>query len=291
VLSGTVWDHRSTLVRVRLEGARLRRVAAAEVSSHSQMLFASSAGRSIVLGRGAFLYPSDLGASEEIPFPVSPYPVPRGGAIGESTASSWSVFRVGDFESPVRAGLGFLYSATDDAVIYGMGASIRVETLSGRRVGTLPKPSASMEDFYVEAAGPGRLLVDFNGKLRIFSLETSGRELLSLRPPEGWGFRYGWSDSRGRILFDHFTRTVPMLDRLGDFFNKLLGGPEQPNGESVEVEDTATGGVCFALNSPFNLFGLSGSYHADLSPSGKLVVVSTLSEVSVYMLPRVCDVG
>jgi len=46
--------------------------------------------------------------------------------------------------------------------------------------------------------------------------------------------------------------------------------------------------VCFNLGSPEKLLGRVGGYHADLSPSGRLVAVSTLSDLAIYRLPETC---
>jgi len=52
--------------------------------------------------------------------------------------------------------------------------------------------------------------------------------------------------------------------------------------------DVSTGAVCLNLEIPGALLGQAGGYHADLSPSGGLVAVATLTELTVYRLPTTC---
>lgn len=76
---------------------------------------------------------------------------------------------------------------------------------------------------------------------------------------------------------------------LAAFLTMGLGAvPEESNGEVIRVTDTRTGHVCLEFASPGVLLGLAGKNHADISPNGRLLVVSTLSDVSVYDLPAIC---
>ena len=104
-------------------------------------------------------------------------------------------------------------------------------------------------------------------------------------PPEGWGCRHGWNSDGSRLLFDHFIRTAPVLEKA---FDRLLGVPEESTEKIIKVVDAKTGDVCLDLESPNKLLGAAGGYHADLSPSGRWVAVASLTDFSIYRLPDHC---
>ncbi len=196
------------------------------------------------------------------------------------SASAWRAFRVGSTLEQIGKGEGHLLSASDDALVSQVGRVIRVEAPGRGLLGSMPVGGGA-DSSLAELAGSGRLYLP--GEKVI--VDFGGRELLRLDPPKGWGFRHGWSADGGRLLFDRFTRRVSSGENVID---SVFGGPQPSNSETVTVISTRNGAVCFSLDSPGVLLGLAGSYHADISPSGRFVVVATLSNVSVYRLPNVC---
>ena len=66
--------------------------------------------------------------------------------------------------------------------------------------------------------------------------------------------------------------------------------PEVSNGELITVIEWAVDKNCFRqVLVREKDFRLAGGRHADISPSGRLVVVATLSTLAVYKLPETCS--
>jgi hypothetical protein len=216
---------------------------------------------------------------------------PRVGVLGSCEADKWQAFRVGPPLTLLREGSGELISLSDGTLVYRLSNEVRTETIDGRGLGTIPVSPGSRYSHIAELAGKDRLFLTSAEGFRI--VDFSGREMLRIHPPEGWGFRHGWSEDGSRLLFDHFTVTLPWAEKTFDrVFNSVFGRlgviNEEPNGEVVRVIDARSGGICVNIESPGKLFGPAGDYHADLSPNGNWVAVSTLSEVSIYALPAAC---
>jgi hypothetical protein len=57
---------------------------------------------------------------------------------------------------------------------------------------------------------------------------------------------------------------------------------------AIVGSNTTTGKICFNLENRGQMFGNAGEYHADISPSGRLVALVTTSKLSVYKIPEVC---
>ncbi len=157
-------------------------------------------------------------------------------------------------------------------------------TTDGKVLGTIPVLPGDQYFRFVEFAGKEHLYLSLLDKEQI--TDFSGKEVRRVRPPAGWGFRHGWDAGGRRLLFDHFIRTAPSWEKM---FDRVFGVPEESNGELVEVVDTTTGGVCFELEAQSKLLGQAGGYHADLSPSGRRVVVATSADISLYRLPENCS--
>ena len=139
----------------------------------------------------------------------------------------------------------------------------------------------------MRTAGRGALLLESGDDARV--VDYNGHVVARLAPLEGWGFRYGWSDDGSRVLLDHFTRPTAFWSRLFDRFTAEMGAPQVPNGETIVVQDTRKGRICFRMDSPRGtLFGEIGGYHGDLSPSGKWVAVATVAELSIFAVPDTC---
>jgi len=113
-----------------------------------------------------------------------------------------------------------------------------------------------------------------------------------LRPPNGGGWRRGWSEDGRRLIYDYYKRRVSLLRNAGEIALAVatLGVgvmDEIDNSETVRVVDTVMGSTCFEWNSP-TLPGIPIGYHADVSPSGKYAAVITDEWLSIYALPDIC---
>ena len=251
-------------------------------------MFSVAGNRLIVAGRfHKSVYSEDLKESYDIPFRVLSGMFPRSGVVGDYEQGAWKTFRVSSPPALMQEGSGDILSVSDDAIVFRDANEVRLETPGGRLVGSIPVSADTKGAQVMEVAGKNRVYWFPSGEERIE--DYSGKEISKIHPPAGWGFRHGWSSDGKRMLFDHFTRTVPAWQAILDgAANGLgLGVPEESNGETVRVIDPTTGAVCFNLESPGRLVGQPGNNHADLSPSGRMVVVSTLGELSVYRLPEV----
>lgn len=277
----------SQIMVLRWTGGKLQLVANAVKPHESDEIFAVSGNRILIAGSlHKYLYSADLKERWELAVRNVSDLFPRSATIGGQDQGGWKTFRLDPTATVVAQGMGDLLSVADDIVIYRFDNSIRAQSADGRLFAALPTPP-EVKDFHTaEPAGQGRLYLNYYGKERI--VDYQGKELRRLRPPWGWGFRHGWSADGGRMLFDHYTRSVPFSDMISDFFSRLLGGPEQDNGEIVSVLNTRTGGTCFVLDRPYKLSGTSGTYHADLSPSGRWVAFASLTRLSIYRLPETC---
>ena len=108
-------------------------------------------------------------------------------------------------------------------------------------------------------------------------VDFSGRSLVTLHLPKGWGKHQ--SDSDGdRMVFDIFTESrwasIKALKNLKDV----------PDGESIRVIDTSTGHTCFSLDRGMDE-AHEGPMHASISPSGRLVAFADDEAISVFELP------
>jgi hypothetical protein len=288
VRSGQVRTGSSRVLLLRLRGSNLELLGESSKVNEGDEIFAVSGDRVLLSApRHKYVYSTDLAKRWEIPFRFLPSFFPRSGIIGETSEAQWSVFTLNPALTVVRRGAGSLVSVSEQVIAYRQGDSIHSERPGGELIGSLPSAIAR-ETRTVEIAGTDRLYLDAVGRERI--VDFKGKELIQLHPlvPDGWGFRHGWSADGQRMLFDHFTRTVPFSKIIPDFLSRLLGAPEDSNGELVRVLDVRRGGTCFSLDSPGTLYGVTGGYHADISPSGKWVAVSDLKHVSLYQLPEAC---
>jgi hypothetical protein len=59
------------------------------------------------------------------------------------------------------------------------------------------------------------------------------------------------------------------------------------NGEVVRVTDTGSGKQCFEWHGKENLLSPFQD-HADVDPSGRLVAIMTLSNLTIFRLPEAC---
>ena len=283
------------VVIMRWSDRALEQTASMTVSNGGQ-IFAASGNRLIVsTSRDKAVYSADLTQRREIPIKVLCCDsFPRVGVIGEWGENKWTVFRLDSPSQAIREGSGELISVSDGVIVYRLNNQIRTETLDGHPLGSIAVSAGSRYSHVAELAGGDRLYLTTSEGRRL--VDFNGNEMLRVDAPTGWGFRHGWSAEGNRMLFDHFTVTMPLAERAIDkVFNSIFGGlgvmSEQPNGEIVRVIDTRTGGICLNLESPGKLFGPAGDYHADLSPNGRWMVLITLQELSIYQLPESCKKG
>jgi len=278
------------LVVLRLIGSQLQVTAQTEQADESNRLYAVAGNRLLLTSRfHKYLYSPDLKERIEIPSRILSGMFPRGGVIGEIEQGTWKVFRLSSPMAVVREGTGELLSVSDDAIVFRQTDAGKTTSMDGRLLGTVSASPHTRGTHVAEIAGKNRLLVSNGGP--VYISDFNGKQLQRIQPPEGWGFRHGWSSDGTRMLFDHFTRTVSALERAVEKVADGIGLaiPEESNGETIRIIDSLTGKVCVNLESPGKLMGRVGSYHADLSPSGRLVAISTPKELSIYSVPKVCS--
>jgi hypothetical protein len=204
--------------------------------------------------------------------------------------NSWKLHRLVPTLSLVRAGSGEVLSVTDEFIAVRGDQDVRIETIDGVLKGSFQVPSRSTCYGKVNILGQNRLLM--TGCQKDSVVDFRGRELSRLPPREGWGFRFGQSLDGTRILFDNYTRRISFEQKVSEFLTDLItfgmGVPVESKGETIRVVDTRTAGICFELESPDHLFGRSGEYHADISPSGDYLALVTTEALSVYRIPSSC---
>ena len=289
VRSGRPRSGDSRVVVLQLAGGKLQIVASTSKANEGDEIYAASDGRCLIGAvRHAELYSSDLRKTLELPVRqrlLLRSFFPRSATIGESDVHDWTLFRLAPEMPAIRKGPGQLLSVSDDVVVYRLDDAIRIETQDGRLLGSIPVPSDTKGAPIAEIAGRDRLFVHFSKEYRI--VDFQGKQIARIHRPDGWGFRHGWSADGTRVLVDHYTRAPSPADRLMDALTDILvPAPEEANGEIVRVIDTVTGAVCLSMESKGKLLGASGQYHADLSPSGRLVSVTNQMILKSTAFPR-----
>ena len=243
-----------------------------------------------VWGNVTTLFSADLKSSVNLSMNVVPSPS-FGSVIGDYKSGTWALYKIDALRTElIREGHGELQSVSDSVALFREGDVIHVESLDGRKssamavskCGGIRAEPAGPEHLFIEGCGDGGTIRGLNwGFIR------------SIAEPPGWGGRHGWTSDGGRILFDHYTRTVSASERsleaLAAAATLGLGSAnEQANGERIQVIDTKTGGVCFDWDSKLKPLGLAGEYHADISPSGGLVAVVGWGKLMIYRMPNTC---
>lgn len=282
----------STIVTVRWATGKVLASVTAKETDHLHDLYAVSGQCVIVEGvHKVYLYERDLKSRVEIPIRVLIPGFPLCNAVGDAESGHWRVYRLTPALTLTKSGPGELESLSNEYIVSRVGDEVLIETHEGRALGNFQVDPSTRQTPVVEVAGASRLYLRNPREDHMATL--GGRPLLTLRAPDGWGFRHGWSADGCRILYDHYVRTVSLLRRAAEKFLSAvtfgLGAPdESPNGEIVRVVDTTNGAICFDLDSRERLFGLQGQYHADLSPSGRYAAVATQKKLYIYQLPEVC---
>lgn len=194
----------------------------------------------------------------------------------------------------IGQGTGELLSVSRDAVCYRMGDSLVTADLGNHQLGAFRLACPANVGVKAEFAGHDRLLLS-DCKRQNILISFLGKQITSLGPDGGWGFRHGWSADYSRISFDIYARRVPGIQRFGELVSALIGGlagigaaDEQSTGESIRVVDTLTGKRCFTLDIPDLSLGATGTYHADIDPSGRWLAVVSRQTLDIYRLPKVC---
>jgi len=215
--------------------------------------------------------------------------------IGDYDLDAWKLYRVSDLQRVlVREGPGELKSVSNSLIVFRKGDVLAAESLDGRRSKEMTVPAKSVcGSIRAEPAGLEHLYVDGCGREGAIR-DLEWRMVRSVAEPEGWGVRHGWTLDGSRVLFDHYTRTISFLERALETAIALLslglGVADQPaNGERIQVVDTRSGGVCFDWASPLRPLGPAGEFHADISPSGRLVAAVAWGNLMIYKLPKTCD--
>jgi hypothetical protein len=281
----------SVLAVLRLAENKLQTVSSVSRSDGATNILAASGQRMLVWSqRNTTLYSSDLRRQWTVPMRkrLLARSFSRSGVIGEWDGNGWDVVRLSPGMSDVRGGTGQLLSLSDDVMVVRRDDIVRVETPDGRLLGSIAVPADTRGAPIAEVAGPGRLFLDLGNASRI--VDFGGRSISIISRPQGWGFRRGWSSDGSRVLFDHYTRRASLLERVIDSIGSvLIPVPEESTGETVTVVDTSTGQVCFRLGDSSLAFGTAGQMHADISPSGRLVGIATLTKFALYSLPETCS--
>ena len=252
-------------------------------------IFSISDGRLLIAGaRRKYLYSRDLQLQWEEPMKVLSKMFPRTALIGEGGSNGEKVFKLTASPMPITR-RGELLAVSDESLVYKTEGALRTLREDGVSRGSIAITPGTYYFNIVELAGPGRLYFSAAGDEHI--TDFTGKMMVRVHPPNGWGVRHGWSWDGKRLLFDKYQHNVSVGKRVVGAIADALGSvlPEEANAEVVRVIDVSTGAVCLNLESPDALLGQAGGYHADLSPSGGLAAVATLTELTVYRLPTTCS--
>ena len=190
------------------------------------------------------------------------------------------MYRLGPEMPVVARGSGDLVSVSDRMIV--ALANNRTLDVTGIQADEGSHFSLPLHNTLVEDAGHGRLYIGQPEKARFMDLGR--KKAYAIKVPSGWGFRHGWSTDGACMLFDTYASRNSLADRIFDSLGSVIVPvPEESNWESVAVVDTRSGRWLFHVEGP--LLGPAGQYHADLSPSGKLVAVATREELAIYAVP------
>jgi hypothetical protein len=216
-----------------------------------------------------------------------------GQMFGEnSKPRGWTAYKTALPPIRVREGDGTLLSISDDAVVYQLESSIRVEDMQGRMLGSFQVGPERGCPSRVKILGKNRLWYSLCGGKREDIRDFDGRILRQLAASDGWGYRLGQSVDGSRLLFDKYTRHIGFFKSAGEVAVALstlgLGVADQAaDGEMVRVIDTRNGTVCFEWRGTSDRLP-EGGYHADIDPSGRYVAIATKTAITVYDMPTSC---
>jgi hypothetical protein len=232
------------------------------------------------------LYSVDLSTSQKLPsrlWLISP----SGESAAEWGRTSSKIFRLADRPELLRNVVGNLQAMSDDVLVVHDDKNVRVEDIAGQSLGTFVLPSRDWG--HTALLGSSRLYFDDCRKARI--LDFAGKTLLEMHLRNVCGQVAGTSADGTRMLLDSNYRKVPPLQHILETAHTIstLGmiGPEDVNGEEVEVIDTLTGKTCFDWRQKFPLTN-AHIRSAAISPSGKLVAIAGRRNLEIYEVPPIC---
>jgi hypothetical protein len=215
--------------------------------------------------------------------------------------NNWAAYKIEQPRRRILAGTGTILSVSDDAVAYFDDNTVHIQGIYGAPLGSFAAPPHVLPPL---VAGPFGVtakvipMLRFLGRDRLWRenlsqveiLDFNGKLIQTLERPEGWGTRIGQSSDGSRILYDRYTRHIPLAQKAEEeAIGKATGvwADEEPNGEMVLVIDTRSGSHCFEWSSQTNLLA-AGQFHADIDPSGRLVAIVTPTTLNIYRLPESC---
>ena len=286
---------RCNLEMLDFGGAKPRVIARTDQDQHYSALFRAPGGR-VILDYGptgakqdAVLLDSQL---------CSPLLVPKAAGIRQSQLSTtgetfvkqdgneWIAYKLGQPPQRIRAGTGRVLSVSDEAVAYVNDGTVHIEGMEGKALGSFAVTPRALPT--VRFLGQDHLWSEDGSQVEI--LDFNGKPIRTLDRPDGWGFRIGQSSDGSRILYDRYTRHIPLARKVEEQAIGTATGvwvDEKPNGEMVLVIDTRSGKHCFEWNSSTNLL-VAGQFHADIDPSGRLIAIMTPTTLNIYKLPEGC---
>lgn len=212
-----------------------------------------------------------------------------GDTFVKQNQEGWVAYRTVLPPARIREGNGSVLSVSDDAVAYVDKGTIQVEGMEGKHLGSFRVNAKALPT--ISFLGPDRLWSEAKAHPEI--LDFNGRVVQSMKKQDGWGFRIGQSSDGSRMLFDRYTRNVPLGQKISEAAIAIatLGmgvGDEEANGETVVVIDTKNGKKCFEWSSRTDLL-LEGHFHADIDPSGRLIAIMSRNWLNFYKLPADCS--
>ena len=239
--------------------------------------------------RRATVYSSDLKTATELLVRPTISSTAGSKMVAINEDGNWRVNQIIPHESKVTGGTGTIRAVSDQVAMVSQSGRLRSTALDGHLLGEF---AFSAEGNVIEIASAGQLFLNEHDHPRL--VDFTGRTQFRISPPQGWGFRHSWSADGSRMLFNNFTRTIDAQQKESEWVGRVLtfglGAPnEDSNGELIRVISPSDGRACFSLDSPGILFGVPGELHADISRSGRLVVIATRKDILLYRLPATCD--
>jgi hypothetical protein len=296
VVGGCNHEQHCRLVILDLASGKPHATATTEVIPHYFSLYRSSNGGVLLDWEnypGTTLYAPDLHEARTLPdIKLEHWTISSTAkTFGDALPDRWTVHGPPPSWERLHEGRGELLSVSDEAVVYQDDRIVRTETMEGKLLGSFKVESSSKCPTLARLLARDRLWVEScfgHQGIRDFN----GRHILALPTPDGWGYRLGQSSDGTRLLYDRYTRHVSILQRTGEYAIALASigfgaVDEKANGEFVRVIDTVNGRTCFEWRSSAGI-AEEGQYHADLAPSGQMVVILTQTTLSIYQLPQEC---
>lgn len=213
-----------------------------------------------------------------------------GRVAATSGGTSWTVYRLIPTATQLRQGSGELLSVSDDMLAIRREDKIHIETLDGKDLGSFAvKPETKCFTDVKFLNAEALLLNPCSGHQSI--IDFTGKKLVKISVPRGNPLNVKTNDAGTRLLFDHATRDVSILQSSAELALTIAtgnAGEELDNGEAVRVIDTKTGNICFDWQARLPEKATDHS-HADISPSGNFVAIANGAILSFIRLPDQCS--